>query len=99
MHYAQSKPIMQIESVYFTGIRLPYESALKIQQSHVFRTKTRLPYFDFQTSGTVFQLPNHAFCTRGTRKQFPNFENQSKGTRYDSRNAILTVGEPKARLR
>ena len=35
----------------------------------VYFTRIWLPYFDFQTSGTIFRLPNHAFCTKRTEKR------------------------------
>ena len=68
------------------------------KKGSVYFTRIQLPCFHFQPTGINLQLPNHAFRTRGTRKRFLYFENQSWGTRYDSCNAILMVGELKARL-
>ena len=64
----------------------------------VYFTGIRLPFFDFQTLRSIFQLLNHVFCTRGTGKRLPKFENQSRGAGYASQSLIIKVGESKARL-
>ena len=56
-------------------------SVLLLWESH-YGNRIRIPYFDFQTSGTVFRF---LWCKKHgsvTEKRFPKFENQTRGAEF-----------------